>query len=174
MTSFRETRDFILIHHDQGILKMTKNSWFYASLDLPYNLYPLFHLDDMEDDESLAEFRVKKRDTPALAEALQIPNWISCNQRSKAKGTEALCVVLPKALCLPLPVLCYGTTVRSSCSCMVANEVLDYLCSHGHRIVSWNLAVLKLCPSYLREGHHCRVVLVLLTEQLGLLRGLIY
>lgn len=169
MTSFRETRDFILIHHDQGILKMTKNSWFYASLDLPYNLYPLFHLDDMEDDESLAEFRVKKRDIPALAEALQIQTGLAVISETKLR---ALCVVLPKTLCLPLPVLCYGTTIRSSCSCMVTNEVLDYLCSHGHRIVNSNLAVLNLCPSYLREGHHCRVVLVLLTEQLGLLRGL--
>ena len=43
----------------------------------------------MEDDECLAEFRVRKRDIPALAEALQIPDWISCNQRSKAEGTEA-------------------------------------------------------------------------------------
>ena len=34
--------------------------------------YPLFDLDDMEDYECLAEFRVKKRDIPALAEALQI------------------------------------------------------------------------------------------------------
>ena len=31
------------------------------SLDLPYSSYPLFDLDDMEDDEYLAEFRVKKR-----------------------------------------------------------------------------------------------------------------
>ena len=40
----------------------------------------------MEDVEYLAEFRVK-RDIPALTEALQIPDWISCNPRSKAKGT---------------------------------------------------------------------------------------
>ena len=46
----------------------------------------------MEDNECLAEFQVKKRDIPALAEALQIPDWISCNQRSKAEGTEALCM----------------------------------------------------------------------------------
>ena len=57
-----------------------------------YSSYPLFDVDDMEDDECLAEFRVKKRDIPALAEALQIPDWISCNnQRSNAEGTEALC-----------------------------------------------------------------------------------
>ena len=62
----------------------TKNSWpLYEqykspSLDLPYSSYPPFDLDDMEDDECLAVFRVKKRDISALAEALQIPDWISC------------------------------------------------------------------------------------------------
>ena len=50
----------------------------------------------MEDDEYLAEFRVKKRDIPALAEALQIPDWISCNERSKAECTEALCMLLKR------------------------------------------------------------------------------
>ena len=50
----------------------------------------------MEDDECLAEFRVKKRIAPALAEALQIPDWISCNQRGKAEGTEALCMLLKR------------------------------------------------------------------------------
>ena len=57
----------------------TKNSSFHTkspSLDLPCSSYPLFNLDDMEDDESLAEFRVKKGDIPALPEALQIPDWI--------------------------------------------------------------------------------------------------
>ena len=40
------------------------------SLDLPYSSYPLFDLDDMEGDQCLAECRVKKRDIPALAQAL--------------------------------------------------------------------------------------------------------
>ena len=82
----------------------------------------------MEDDECLAEFRVKKRDIPALAEALQIPDWISCNQRSKAEGTEALCMLLKRfaypcrysdmvpRFSRPVPVLS-----------MVTNEVLDYI-----------------------------------------------
>ena len=85
MTSFKETRNFILLCYDQGILNdeellVLHEQYKSASLDLPYSSYPLFDLDDMEDDECLAEFRVRKRDIPALAEALQIPDWISCNQ----------------------------------------------------------------------------------------------
>ena len=91
MTLFKETRDFILLCFDQGILYDKELLVLYEqckspSLDLPYSSNPLFNVDDMEDGECLAEFQVKKRDIPALAEALQIPDWISCNQRSKAKG----------------------------------------------------------------------------------------
>ena len=98
MTSFKETRDFILLCHDQGILNDEELLVLYQqykspSLDLPYSSYPPFNLDDMEDDECLAEFRVKKRDIPALAEALRIPDWIRCYQRSNAEGTKALCML---------------------------------------------------------------------------------
>ena len=75
MISIKETRDFILLCYDQGILNDKELLVLYEqykspSLDLPYSSYPLFNLDDMEGDECLAEFRVKKRDIPALAQAL--------------------------------------------------------------------------------------------------------
>lgn len=89
---------------------------------------------------------MKKRDIPALAEALQIPDWISCNnQRSNAEGTEALCMLLKRfaypcrysdmvqRFARPFPVLS-----------MVTNEVLDYIYTvHSHRIINWNPAVLN-------------------------------
>ena len=75
MISIKETRDFILLCYDQGIVNDKELLVLYEqykspSLDLPYSSYPLFDLDDMEGDECLAEFRVKKRDIPALAQAL--------------------------------------------------------------------------------------------------------
>ena len=75
MISIKETRDFILLCYDQGIVNDKELLVFYEqykspSLDLPYSSYPLFDLDDMEGDECLAEFRVKKRDITALAQAL--------------------------------------------------------------------------------------------------------
>ena len=98
--SFRTSKNsFKEFCFDQGILKDEELLVLYEqykspSLDLPYSSYPLFDPDDMEDDKCLAEFRVKNRDLPALAETLQIPAWISCNQRSKAEGTEALWTLL--------------------------------------------------------------------------------
>ena len=150
MTSFKETRNFILLCYDQGILNdeellVLHEQYKSASLDLPYSSYPLFDLDDMEDDECFAEFRVRKRDIPALAEALQIPDWISCNQWSKAEGTEALCLLLKRfaypcrysdmvpRFARPVPVLS-----------MITNEVLDNIYTvHNHRIMNWNRAVLN-------------------------------
>ena len=75
MISIKETRDFILLCYDQGIVNDKELLVLYEqykspSLDLPYSSYPLFDLDDMEGNECLAEFRVKKRDIPALAQAL--------------------------------------------------------------------------------------------------------
>ena len=76
MTSFKETRDFILLCYDQGILNDEELMVLYdkyksPSLDLPYSSYPLFDLDDMEDDECLAEisseeerFTCTRRSTP--------------------------------------------------------------------------------------------------------------
>ena len=136
MTLFKETRDFVLLCYDQGILNdegllILYEQYKTPNLDLPYSSYPLFGLDDMEDDECLSEFRVKKRDEE-VEEALQIPDWISCNQRSK--GTEALCMLLKRfaypchysdmvpRFGRPVPVLS-----------MVTNEVLDYIYRvHSH------------------------------------------
>ena len=82
----------------------------------------------MEDDECLAEFRVKKRDIPALAKALQIPNWISCNQQSKAEGTEALSMLLKRFAypCRYSDMVPRFTRPVPALS-MVTNEVLDYI-----------------------------------------------
>lgn len=97
----------------------------------------------MEDDECLAEFRVKKRNAPALAEALQIPDCISCNQRGKAEGTEALCMLLKR---FAYPCRCSDMVPRFAhpvpVFSRVTNEVLVYIYTvHSHRIIHWNTAV---------------------------------
>ena len=40
----------------------------HTSLNYLADVYPTFELDEMEDDECLAEFRAQKRDTPLLAD----------------------------------------------------------------------------------------------------------
>ena len=87
MTSFTEARYFIVLSYEQGLISDEEFLVFYDSykpknLDLPYNMYESFDLDEMEDDECVAdsEFRVRKRDIPLLGEVLQISEVVICNQ----------------------------------------------------------------------------------------------
>ena len=113
--------------------------------DFSYENYDRLDLNDINDSECLAEFRVKKRDLQILAEALQIPDSVACYQRSVVSGMEGLCILLRRLAypCrysdiiprfgLPVPVL--G---------MVCKDVLDFIYdTHGHRITQWNPTVLS-------------------------------
>ena len=84
MTSFTEARDFIVLSYEQGLISdeeflVLYDSYKPKNLDLPYNMYESFDLDEMEDDECVVEFRVRKRDIPLLGEVLQIPEVVICN-----------------------------------------------------------------------------------------------
>lgn len=83
MTSFRDARDFLttalfdnVISEDEYIILYDLNSS--KNLDLPYDEFMRFNVDEMEDSECVAELRVHKHGLPALAEALQIPRVFRC------------------------------------------------------------------------------------------------
>ncbi|XP_068704403.1 uncharacterized protein [Montipora foliosa] len=144
MCSFTEARDFIVLSYEQGLISDEEFLVLYDShkpknSDLLYNMYESFDLDEMEDDECVAEFRVRKRDIPLLGEVLQIPEVVICNQRSIADGMEALCMLL-KRLAYPVrysdmvPRFAGPVPVLS----MITNEVLDHVYrTHQHRICQW-------------------------------------
>ena len=50
------------------------------ALDLPCDLYPHFDLQNLTEDERVAEFRSRKTDIPRLSQALRIPDVINCHQ----------------------------------------------------------------------------------------------
>ena len=75
MASFREARDLLavacfedIIDEDEFLLLWDLNTS--KNLDFPYEDYSRFDLDEMDDSECLAEFRVKKRDLAYPAAAL--------------------------------------------------------------------------------------------------------
>lgn len=149
MTSLKEVRDQLLISHTDGVLDDDELLVLYDlnrsnNLDLPYDSYPDFSFDDLEDDECLSEFRFHKRDLPLLADVLRIPETIECYQRSICSGLEALCILLKRhsypcrysdmvaRFAKPVPVLC-----------MINNYMIDYIYqSHSHRILEWNDSIL--------------------------------
>lgn len=99
----------------------------------------------MDDSKFLPECRVHKRDIPALAIHLRIPDNFYCQQCSVSDRIEGLCMLL-RPLSYPcrygdmLPHFARPVPVLS----MVTNTVLDYICgTHGHRITQWNDTVIS-------------------------------
>ena len=148
--SLRQTRDQLLLALDDGAVTEEEFLLLYdvnssENLHLPCD-HPPFSLDDMEDDQCITEFRVRKADLPLLAQALRIPDQFRCPQRSVVGGMEGLCMLL-KRLAYPcrysdmmhrfggrqVPVLS-----------MAVNTVLDYIYDEHHRkITEWNPAILS-------------------------------
>ena len=156
MASFRDARDMLTIAFCNDIISADEYILLYdlntsKNLDLPFDAYNRFDLDDMEDSECVAEFRVHKHDLPALAEALNIPNEFNLPQRSICDGMEGLCVLL-RRLAYPcrysdiMPRFGRPPPVLS----MITNKVLDYIYeTHSHRIIQWNPDILQ--PAQLQE-----------------------
>ena len=82
----------VLLGHEEFVLLYDCS--FSKNLEIPYEEYGRFNLEEMADSECRAEFRVNKRDLPLLAECLQIPDAFVCNQGSVFEGMEALCILL--------------------------------------------------------------------------------
>ena len=78
MASFKEFRQTLLLYYDADLITDEDFIILYELFssrnpDFAYDSYDRFDLDNMNDDECKAEFRVRKRDLPTLAQALRIP-----------------------------------------------------------------------------------------------------
>ena len=67
MMSLKEVRNQLLIGHDDGVINDGELLLLYDlnrsdNVDLPYNSYPGFDFDDLENDECLSEFRFYKNE----------------------------------------------------------------------------------------------------------------
>ena len=150
MSSLREIRELSVDWYMNGVLLDEEFVLLYnenrsKSLDLPYDEYGRFDLNEMADSGCISEFRVRKSDLPKLRDALQNPNSFTCYQKSVSNGMEGLCMLLCRLaypcrysdmiprFSRPIPVLS-----------MVTNEVLDFIDNtHSHKITEWNHALLS-------------------------------
>ena len=57
----------------------------------PYDSYAPFDLEELDESESFAEFRFGTGDIRILKEVLQMPDMITCSQRSVCDGLEYTC-----------------------------------------------------------------------------------
>ena len=74
----KEARKQLLYAFDDGLISDEECLLFYdlnrsTNLDFPYEQYPLFDLDDMQNDECLAEFRFHKKKPPYSGRGFKDP-----------------------------------------------------------------------------------------------------
>ena len=134
MISLKEVRNQLLISHDDGVINDEELLLLYDlnrsdNVDLPYNSYPGFDSNDLEDDECLSEFCFYRNDLLLLAEVLGIPKVVECYQKSICTGLGALCIFL-KRYSYPCrysyTIACFGKPAPVFC---IINNYMTELCS---------------------------------------------
>ena len=85
MVYWKELRELIVLYYDMKVFNDAEFLLLYdlyspQNLDLPCDLYPHFDLQNLTEDECVAEFRSRKTDIPRLSQALRIPDVIICHQ----------------------------------------------------------------------------------------------
>ena len=100
--SFKDLREALLLSYEENIVSdeeflLLHDKYSSKNPEFHYSDYEWFDLDKLGDAECKANFRVKQRDLPALAEALQISEVFKTNhERSIAGGMEGLCMLLKR------------------------------------------------------------------------------
>ena len=150
MASFKDFRDLLVISYDSKLVSDEEFLLLYEEFqsknpDFEYERYPVFDLDNISAADCYAEFRFEKNDIPLLAEALQLPFQIRCEQRSMCDGVEGLCMLL-KRIAYPCRysdlIPRFGRPV--SALSLITNQVIDKIFhNHSHRIVQWNNNILN-------------------------------
>ena len=148
--NFKETREFIAVCHAFGDISeedfvILSEAFSSKNPDLPYKSYAKFNLDEIDEDECLAELRFMKEDMPTLAAVLGIPNIFKCPQGTICNGLEALCLLL-RRLAYPCRlsdlVLRFGRSVPELS--LILSQATDFIYNqHSHLICDWNEALLR-------------------------------
>ena len=107
-----------------------------------YWIYNAFNLEEISDDDCLAEFRFQKNDIPRLVTALQLPDEIQCGMYHdlRVSSVEALCVTL-KRLAFPFwySDMMHGFARPVPQLSMICNETIHWLDSRcGFKLMGWN------------------------------------
>ena len=144
--SFKDLREALLLSYEENIISdeeflLLYDEYSSKNPEFQYSDYERFDLDKLGDAECKANFRIEKRDLPALAEALRIPGAYKTNQRSIAGGMEGLYMLL-KRFAYPcrygdmIPL--FGRAVPVICM-ITPNHVLVFIYNnHSMLITEWN------------------------------------
>ena len=150
MCSLKEARKMLLLSLHHSFITEDEFVFLYdASISknptFSHKDYDPFNLDDINETECYREFRVRKLDIPRLAEALKLPEGLSCHQRTRADRIEGLCMVL-RRLSYPCRysdmIHRFGRAVPEIS--MITNHFEDWIYENHHRkITEWNAELLS-------------------------------
>ena len=149
--ALKDVQNLLLLSHNNGFIDDDEFVVMYdlyvsKNPDFLYDSYAPFDLEELDESESLAEFRFRKQDVRILKEVLQIPETITCSQCSVCDGLEGLCMLL-KRLSYPCR---YGDMIHRFAKpvpvlSMITSQMIDYVFNvHEHRALNWNDEVLSL------------------------------
>ena len=95
MASLRDTREALLLGYCEGWLDemefLTLNDLnTFENLDFPYDSYDQFNIDDIDEDECIAEFRFQKRHILQLEELSWTPRTVHIMRVHQYRAVQAL------------------------------------------------------------------------------------
>ncbi|XP_078365964.1 uncharacterized protein LOC144650181 [Oculina patagonica] len=150
MCSLKKTREMLLLSLSHNFISeeefiLLYDASFSKNPTFPHSDYDRFHLDAMDETECFHEFRVRKMDIPRLADALGLPEGLSCHQRTRADQIEGLCMVLRRFAypCrLSDMIHRFGRAVPEIC--MIANCFEKWIYDNHHtKLTEWNHQLLN-------------------------------
>ena len=79
--AFKNVRNLLLINHNDGFINddefvVLHDLYASKNLDFPYDSYAPFDPEELDESESFAEFRLGKRDIPAVNALLSLPSLL--------------------------------------------------------------------------------------------------
>ena len=146
----RDNQDLLLLFHDERLIDDEEFILLYElqsskNLEIPYWKYDRFNLNNMENDECIAEFRFEKEDIFDLKDILQIPDRVICYNGTNVSSIEALCIFLKRYAypCRYLDMINrFGRPVPELC--IISNYVLNFIYERwGYLLNSMNQAWLS-------------------------------
>ena len=141
MSGLREVREALLLMHSENYLNDEEFLLLYdinksKNPDFPYWNYTNFDLDQLNEDECIANFRFKKNDILLLKHLMQIPNDVICYNRTKTDGLEALCIFL-RRFAYPVRygdmIPAFGRSVPELS--MISNKILNHIHKNFNRLL---------------------------------------
>ena len=133
ISKLREVREALLLMHSENYLNDEEFLLLYGinkskNPDFPYWNYPNFDLDQLNEDECIANFRFKKNDILLIKHFMQMPNDVICYNRTKTDGLEALCIFL-RRFAYPVRygdmIPAFGRSVPELS--MISNKILNHI-----------------------------------------------